>query len=85
MFYSDSTTSIKEQLKDVKISIPKVLLILLADIMIATFAVFMGIIGAKTIGCILVAFICTATLLIPIGKQKNEPIVWTIHKNDTNE
>ena len=82
MFYSDSTRSIKEQLKDVKISIPRVLLILLADIMIATFAVFMGIIGAKAIGYILVIFVCTATLLIPIGNLKNESIVWTVHKNN---
>ena len=82
MFYSVTTRSIKEQIKDVKVSIPKVLLILIADIMIATFAVFMGIIGAKAIGYILIIFVCTATLLIPIGKLKNEPIVWTVHKND---
>ena len=82
MFYSDSTRSIKEQLKDVKISIPKVLLLLLADIILIPLAVFIGIIGAKAIGYILVIFVCTATLLIPISKLKNEPIVWIVHKNN---
>ena len=80
MFYFDETRTIKEQLKDVNISIPKVMLLLITDIILIPLAVFIGITGAKTIGSILVAFICTATLLIPIGKLKNEPIAWTLHK-----
>ena len=81
MFYSDTARSIKEQIKDVKISIPKVLLILLADIMIATFAVFMGIIGAKVIGYILAVIICVTTIIIPVRSLKNQSTDKTTFNN----
>lgn len=46
MFYFDETRTVKEQIKDVKLSVPKLLLILLADIILITLGGFLGIIGA---------------------------------------
>lgn len=82
MFYFDETRTIKEQIKDVKLSVPKLLLILLADIILITLGGFLSIIGAKVLGTAIIMLTLITSLLIPVGKPKSEPIVWTVHKND---
>lgn len=81
MFYFDKTRTIKEQIKAVKLSIPKIFALLFADIILITISGFLGFIGAKISGTALFTITLVASLLVPIGKLKKEPIVWTIHKN----
>lgn len=85
MFYFDKARTIREQTKAVKLSIPKILILLLANIILIPTGVFLGIIGAKISGIVLLTITLVTLLLIPVGKLKSEPIVWTIHKNKTTE
>ena len=86
MFYFDSSRTIKEQLKNVHISIPRVIILLMTEIVLITAATFLGIIGAYTICSFMILGMILLLLLFPIAKHKNkeaEPIVWTVHKNET--
>ncbi len=85
MFYFDNTRTIKEQLKDVKISIPKILILLLADIILITFGSFLVFIGAKVIGLTLIIITIITSLFIPVGKLKSKPNSWTVMSNNNRQ
>ena len=88
MFYHDSTRPIKEQLKNVHISIPRTIILLMTEIILMTSATFLGIIGAYTICSFLMLGMFLLYIFFPIAMHKNikaEPIVWTIHKNKPTE
>lgn len=88
MFYHDSTRPIKEQLKNVHISIPRAIILLMTEIVLMTAATFLGIIGAYTICSFLLLGMFLLLIFCPIAKHKNikaEPIIWTVHKNEPAE
>lgn len=88
MFYFDSSRPIKEQLKNVHISIPRVIILLMTEIILMTTATLLGVIGAYTICSFMMLGMILLLLFFPIAKHKNkeaEPIVWTVHKNETTQ
>ena len=72
MFYFDSSRTIKEQLKNVHISIPRVIILLMTEIVLITAATFLGIIGAYTICSFMILGMILLLLFFPIAKHKNK-------------
>ena len=88
MFYFDSSRPIKEQLKNVHISIPRVIILLMTEIVLMTAATFLGIIGAYTICSFMMLGMLLLLIFFPLAKHKDikaEPIIWTVHKNKPTE
>lgn len=88
MFYFDSSRPIKEQLKNVHISIPRVIILLMTEIVLMTSATLLGIIGAYTVCSFLLLGMLLLYLFFPIAKHTDkdaEPIVWTVHENKKTE